>query len=112
MEFTPYQGVRSDYFKQPRIVNCTFYQDNLMFITYVDNGIFTYSICTKIYQLIRDISEFFDIEDQGTFEYYIIVNIKEMKNVKLQLSKPHLIDRIVEGINMSRRASSRSIPEK
>ena len=51
------------------------YQCEVIFFIYVNDGIFTSPIDSEIDQAIKDIGTKVEIEDQGTLNNYIGVNI-------------------------------------
>ena len=73
----------------------------------MDDGIFASPSDTEIDQAITEIGLKFDIEDQGTLNEYIGVNIQSLPNGKVKLSQHHLIDQI---INLAQRAPLQSTP--
>ena len=78
-----------------------FYQHKFTFIVYVNDRIFASPIDAVIYQGITDIRSNFDVEDQGTLDDYIGVNIESLPNGKIDISQPHLIDQIVQDVNLA-----------
>ena len=78
-----------------------FYRCEFIFIVYADNGIFASPSDTEIDQATTEIGEKFTIEDQGTLDDYIDVNIDSLPDRKVDLSQNHLIDQIVEDVNLA-----------
>ncbi len=77
-------------FKQSLIDDCVFYRDNVIFIVYVDNGIFLGPL--PLDQQLRDIINGLrnlklSIEDQGHPADYVGVNIKKLKNGVIELTQ-------------------------
>ncbi len=63
------------------IDECVFFRDNIIFMVYVDDGIFLGDDYSKLQDAIRDIQEVgLNIEDQGHPADYVGVNIKKAKN--------------------------------
>ena len=105
------KGLEKIGFTESSIDDCVFFHDNMIFILYFNGRIFASPSSEAINQAIRDIRNKFNIEDQGTLEYYIVINIEAIRNGKLKLSRLHLIDHIYQAVNMLRRASPSSMPE-
>ena len=78
----------------------------------MDNGIFDSLSDTSIDQATAEIGANFDTEDQGTLENYIGINIESLTNRKINLSKLHLIDQIVQDVNIAQRVPPLSTSEE
>ena len=64
-------------FKQSQIDNCVFYPGDVVFIVYVDDGIFLGSSDEQLSVIITEMRNLdLDIEDQGHPADYVGVNIK------------------------------------
>jgi hypothetical protein len=87
-------------FKQSLIDNCAFYQDDVIFIVYIDSGIFLGSsdkqlVCGIINELwVLKLS----IEDQGHPADYVGINIKKLKDSAIKLTQQALIDPIIADV--------------
>jgi hypothetical protein len=61
------------------IDDCMFFRDDIIFMVYVDNGIFLGNNDVKLQEAIKDIQDLgLNIEDQGHPADYISVNIKKL----------------------------------
>jgi hypothetical protein len=61
------------------INDCVFYHDDIIFMVYVDDGIFLGDDDSKLQQAIKDIQDIgLNIEDQGHPADYVGVNIKKL----------------------------------
>ena len=90
---------------------CMFYRDSVIFVVYVDDGIFLGPNSNDIDKAIAELkAEGFDIEDQGDIADYLGVNVERVDGDKIKLSQPHLIDEIIRDVNLSSRAQSKSTP--
>ena len=69
-----------------------FYQNEVIFVIYVDDGIFASPSYIEIYQAIMEIAAKFGIEGQGDLDEYIDVNMDSLPNGNIKLLHPHLID--------------------
>eukprot|EP00956_Cyclotella_meneghiniana_P035933 scaffold119648_cov87-Cyclotella_meneghiniana.AAC.1 len=68
-------------FKPSLIDDCVFYRDNVIFIVYVDDGIFVSPDDQHISAAIQDIIDTgLDIEDQGHPNDYVGVAIKRLRD--------------------------------
>jgi hypothetical protein len=83
-------------YKASLIDDCVFYKDNIIFMVYVDDGIFLGPDDQQLIQAIRDIQNSgLNIEDQGHPADYVGVNIKKTKDGSYQFSQRALIDSII-----------------
>ena len=84
-------------FKQSQIDDCVFYRGDVIFIVYVDDGIFLGSSDEQLSGIITEMRNLeLDIEDQGHPADYVGVNIKRLKDGSIGLSQRGLIDTIIQ----------------
>ncbi len=88
-------------FKQSLIDNCIFYRDGVIFIVYIDNGIFLGSSDEQLRGIINKLQNLMlAIEDQGHPAEYVGANIKKLKDGIIELSKRALIDSIIAAVSL------------
>ncbi len=76
--------------------DCVFYQDEFIFIVYVDNGIFLGPSHQQLRGIINKLRNLkLSIEDQGNPADYVGVSIKKLKNGVIELTQQALIDSII-----------------
>ena len=103
-------------FKQSKIDECVFYRGNVMFVCYVDDGIFASPDNAAIDEAIADLSDpakakrTFKIDDQGDIQDYLGINFEYLANGKVKLSQPHLIDQIIKQVTTVKPTEKRSTP--
>jgi hypothetical protein len=86
-------------FKQSLIDDCVFYRDNVIFIVYVDDGIFLGPLDQQLGDIINELLNLkLSIEDQGHPADYVGVNIKKLKNSIIELTQRALIDSIISDV--------------
>jgi hypothetical protein len=79
-------------FKQSLIDECIFYRDDVIFIVYVDDGIFLEPSDQQLRDIINKLHNFkLSIEDQGHLADHVGVNIKKLKNGIIELTQQALI---------------------
>ncbi len=89
-------------FKQSLVDDCVFYSDDVIFIVYVDNGIFLESSKEQLTGIITGLQNLdLSIEDQGHPADYIGVNIKRLKNNLIELSQCTLIDSFIDDVALN-----------
>ncbi len=75
-------------FKQSLIDNCIFYRDNVIFIVYVNDGIFLGPSDQQLHDIINELCNLkLSIEDQGHPADYVGVSIKKLKNGVIELTQ-------------------------
>jgi hypothetical protein len=75
-------------FKQSLIDDCIFYQDDIIFIVYVDDGIFLGPLDQQLPDIINELRNLkLSIEDQGHPADYVGVSIKKLKNSIIELTQ-------------------------
>jgi hypothetical protein len=89
---------------------CVFFRNNVIFIVYVDDGIFASPSQKAIDQAIKELKQRFDMEDQGSITNYLGVNVQHLPNGAIKLSQPHLIDQIIDEVHISKRIAGKQTP--
>ncbi len=88
-------------FKQSLIDNCVFHWDDIIFIVYVNNGIFLGSSDEQLINIINKLQNLkLTIEDQGHPADYIGVNIKKLKDGIIELPQQALINSIIAEVSL------------
>ncbi len=74
-------------FKQSLIDDCVFCRDNVIFIVYVDDGIFLVPLDQQLHDIINKLRNLkLSIEHQGHPADYVGVSIKKLKNGVIELT--------------------------
>jgi hypothetical protein len=82
-------------FKPSLIDDCVFCRDDIIFMVYVDDGIFLGKDDGQIKAVIREIQGTgLNIEDQGHPADYVGVNIKKLRDGSYEFTQRALIDAI------------------
>jgi histone deacetylase 1/2 len=99
-------------FEQSLIDECVFYRGDVIFIVYVDDGIFVGPDDNEITQVIREIQGTgLDIEDQGHPADYIGVSIKKHKTGYYEMTQRALTDSIISDCEL-KDAYTKPVPAK
>jgi hypothetical protein len=86
-------------FKQSLIDDCIFYRDNVIFIVYIDDGIFLGASDQQLHDIINKLRNLkLSIEGQGHPADYVGVSIKKLKNGVIELTQQALIDSIISNV--------------
>jgi hypothetical protein len=99
-------------FKQSLIDDCVFYCGDVIFIVYVDNGIFLSSSDEQLANIITKLQTLdLDIEDQGHPANYVRVNINRLRDSSIELSQRALTDTIIKDVDLED-SKVKSVPAK
>ncbi len=99
-------------FQQSLINDCVFYHGDVIFIVYVDDGIFFGSSDEQLSGIINEMRNLeLDIKDQGHPADYVGVNIKRIKDGSIELSQRALIDTIIEDADLND-SKAKAVPAK
>ena len=101
-------------FKSSNIDQCVYFRSDCIVLVYVDDCIIISKKNTKVadtlIESMRTGTEQFKLEDLGTMDRFLGVDIKENKNGTIELSQPHLITRFIELINIEENEHSKDTP--
>jgi hypothetical protein len=99
-------------FEPSLIDECVFYKDDIIFIVYVDDGIFFGGDDMRITQVIKDLKDQdLEVEDQGLPQDYVGVNIKKCPNGHIEFTQRALIDNIIDDAGLQD-AYTKPVPAK
>jgi hypothetical protein len=89
-------------YKASMIDDCVFFRGDIIFMVYVDNGIFLGPDDEKLQTAICEIQEAgLNIEDQGHPANYVGVTIKKMKDASYEFTQQALIDSIIQDVGLN-----------
>jgi hypothetical protein len=102
-------------FKQSLIDDCVFYvfyRGDIIFMVYVDDGIFIGSNDTKLQDVIKELQDLnLKIEYQGRPADYVGVNISKIKDGSYEFTQRALIDSIIKDVNLTD-SKTKTVPAK
>jgi hypothetical protein len=99
-------------FTPSQIDNCVSFRDDIIFMVYVDDGIFLGNDDSKLQAAIQEIQEIgLNIEDQGHPANYVGVNIKKLRDGLYEFTQCALIDAIIDDIGL-KDAKAKPVPAK
>jgi hypothetical protein len=94
------------------IDDCVFFCDDIIFMVYVDDGIFLGNDDLKLQDTIKDIQDLgLNIEDQGHPADYVGVNIKKLRDGAYEFTQCALIDSIINDVEL-KDAKVKPVPAK
>ncbi len=89
-------------FKQSLIDDCVSHRDNIIFIVYLDNGIFLGPSYQQLCDIINELHNLkLSIEEQGHPADYVGVSIKKLKDGVIKLTQRALIDSIISDVALN-----------
>jgi hypothetical protein len=99
-------------FTSSLIDNCVFFRDDIIFMVYVDDGIFLGNDDSKLQVTIQEIQELgLNIEDQDHPADYVGVNIKKLRDGLYEFTQRALIDAIIDDVGLTD-ANVKPVPAK
>jgi hypothetical protein len=94
------------------IDDCMFFHDDIIFMVYVDDGIFLGSNDLQLQDVNKEIQDLgLNIEDQGNPADYIGVNIKKLKDGSYEFTQRALIISIIDDVGL-KDAKVKPVPAK
>ena len=88
-------------FTQSKIDECVFYRGRTMYVLYTDDSLLAGPCQKEIDQIVKDLKRAnLNITDEGNIEDFLGINISLKKDKTVTLTQPHLIDQILEDLNM------------
>ena len=98
-------------FERSKIDECVFYRGNLVFLVYVDDGIFVSLDGTSIDGAIKELmGSKLKLEDQGHPADYVGVNIKKQEDESYEFTQPALTQQIIEDVGLGPKSTTKPIP--
>ena len=98
-------------FKRIKIDECMFYRGNIVFLVYVDDGIFFSLDRTSINNVIKELQySKLKLEDKGYPADYVGVNIKNQGDRYYEFMQPALTQQIIEDVRLGTRNTPKPIP--
>ncbi len=92
--------------------DCVFFRGDIIFMVYMDNGIFLGSNDSQLQEVIKEIQNLgLNIENQGHPADYVGVNIKKLKDGPYEFTQQALIDSIINDIEL-KDAKVKPVPAK
>ncbi len=99
-------------FKQSLIDDCIFYRDDILFIVYINDGIFLGSLNQQLRDIINKLCNLkLFIKDQGHPADYVEVSIKKLKNGIIELIQKAVIDSIISDMALGN-SKVKAVPAK
>ena len=99
-------GLKNMGFEQSAIDECVWYRGDIIFTFYIDDGIIWCPRKEGIDEFMKDIRDEtktgrkFDIEDRGDVSDYLGINIDQLKDGRVHLSQPQLINQVIKDVNV------------
>jgi hypothetical protein len=116
-----HDGLIARGFKQSKVDMCVYYRGQVVFLVYVDDGIFIAPNQRLIQQAYDDLGieaidekgvhhRAFRVTDEGDLADYLGVKIEQLPNGTIKLSQPHLIQQILDDLGFSSQTKSQPTP--
>jgi len=98
-------------FERSKIDECVFYRGSLVFLVYVDDGIFVSLDGSSIDSVIKELMDTnLKLEDQGHPADYVGVNIKKLEDESYEFTQPALTQQIIKDVGLDPKSATKPIP--
>ena len=100
-----HQGLTKASFKQSQVDPCLYYRPGLIFLVYIDDCLLLSTKDELINQGIKDLQAAeprFNMEDQGTANDFLGIQVKHKKNGEIMLTQPQLIASILSNLHLNK----------
>lgn len=103
-------------FEQSTADPCVFYRKNVIFMFFVDDGLFFCKDAKAIDQAIADLSNHkktkkkLTLDDQGDINDYLGINFEKGDDGRIRLTQPQVIDDILNELGIDDKWSSKPVP--
>ena len=87
-------------FQQSKVDECVFYRGTTILLIYVDDGILCGASAAKIRTIIKELSDLYNVTDEGEMDTYLGVKITRPTPDTIELTQPHLIQQILDDMGM------------
>eukprot|EP00957_Ditylum_brightwellii_P112617 8584781-Ditylum_brightwellii.AAC.1 len=90
---------------------CVFYQGSMMFLCYVNDGIFVGPLRKEIDKAIENLRDKgFNIEDKGNIEDYPGITTEVLQEAGLHLMQPQIIQSVIDEVPIPMHLKDKSTP--
>ena len=87
-------------FQQSKVDECVFYRGTTILLIYVDDGILCGASAAEIRTIIKELSDLYNVTDEGEMDTYLGVKITRPTPDTIELTQPHLIQQILDDMGM------------
>jgi len=86
-------------YTQSKYDECVFYKERSIFFVYTDDGIMIDPSPITAQERVQEMATSFEIDVQGDMQEYLGIKV-QMKDDKMHMSQPHLIDSILKDLGL------------
>ena len=100
-----HQGLTKASFEQSKIDPCLYYREGLIFLVYIDDCLLLSSSDKLIDEGINDMRKAeprINMEDQGTVNDFLGIQVKHKQNGEITLTQPQLIASILDDLHLNK----------
>jgi hypothetical protein len=94
------KGLEEMGFVKSKIDECVFYYKSCLVLIYVDDSIIMGPMESQIQEVIRKISERFNIQEEGDMCEFLGIEVQRGKDGSLSLRQPQLFDSILKDLKL------------
>jgi hypothetical protein len=105
------KGLQKAGFVASRVDECVFYKGKTIFIVSVDDGIYFGPYLKEIEQAMKNLdAQGFNLDMMGSVKDYLSINFERLTDVRVKISQPQLIEKILKDVSMSQGSNPKSTP--
>jgi len=98
-------------FRQSKVDECVFYRGTTVYLLYTDDSILAGPDQSEIDTIIRELKDAdLNITEEGDLQDFLGVNIEQQDDGSVLLTQPHLIDSILQDLQMDASTKTKSTP--
>ena len=100
-------------FEQSEHDECVLYRGKVIYVLYTDNSIIMEPTNALIQAVIDNIKKIgLNMTDEGSIEDFLRVNITHLNDSSIHFHQPHLIDQILQDLNIQKNTTTKKVPAK
>lgn len=105
-----FRGLSDIGFTQSATDECVFYRNRTIFMVYTDDGILCGPDKADIDACLLELSQRFEITDEGDIDEYLGVKVTTLTSGQITLTQPHLIDSIISDMGFKANTKEKPTP--
>ena len=105
-----HKGLTRLKYVQSKTDPCLYYRKDTMLAIYIDDCILIAKTEKLVTEAVKELSLNFEITDEGEVDEYLGVKIEVLKDKRVKMSQPFLIDQILSGLGFNERTKPKKTP--
>ena len=105
-----HKGLLNLKYTQSKTEPCLYYRRDTLLAVYIDDCILIAKTAKLIQAAVKEIAKKFEISNEGEIEEYLGVKVEKLKDKRIKMSQPYLIEQILEGLGFNERTKIKRTP--